>query len=143
MRVLAGKTLKPPKFSYQPNTHTGQILIPSKLISRPSSSIIITAGRHERYHCTSFFLQNTALRTFITLTQFHQLEESCKLQKARPFLLIFQNVVIYKTTKLFKVYALRYVVEIESLVQFHQLGARRNYQKDRLFLIDFPKCCYL
>ena len=36
-----------------------------------------------------------------TLAQFHQLGARRKLLKARPFLFIFQNVVIYKMTKLF------------------------------------------
>ena len=40
------------------------------------------------------------------MAQFHQLGVSHKLQKARPFLLTFQNVVIYKMTKLFEAQAL-------------------------------------
>ena len=48
-----------------------------------------------------------------TLVQFHQLGAKSKLQKARLFLLIFQNVVIYKMIKRFEVYALcHYVIGI-------------------------------
>ena len=45
--------------------------------------------------------------------QFRQRGASHKLQKARPFLMFFHNIVIYKTTKLFEMYALRGVGEIE------------------------------
>ena len=44
--------------------------------------------------------------------QFHQVGARHKLQKARPFLYIFQNFIYYKTTGLFEVYALRRVREI-------------------------------
>ena len=53
-----------------------------------------------------------------TRAQFPQLVASRKLQKARLFLFLFQNVVIYKTTKLFKIYALRRVGEIKTKCDF-------------------------
>ena len=46
-------------------------------------------------------------QTLETEAQFHQLDARRKLQKARLFWFIFQNVVINKTTKLFELYALR------------------------------------
>ena len=45
--------------------------------------------------------------------QFHQFGARRKFQKAWLFLFIFQNVVIYKTTKVFEGYALHRVDEIE------------------------------
>ena len=43
--------------------------------------------------------------------RFHQLGARCKVQKAIPFLLFFQNVGIYKPSKLFEIYSLRRVGE--------------------------------
>ena len=50
-----------------------------------------------------------------TLALFHQLGARRKLQKARPFLFILQNVLIYKTDRLIEAYAVRRVGEIEPL----------------------------
>ena len=48
----------------------------------------------------------------LRLAQFHQHSATCKLQKAIPFLLIFQNVGVYKITELFEGYDLHRVGEI-------------------------------
>ena len=66
------------------------------------------------------------------MVQFHQLGASRKLQKARPFLLTLQNVVNYKSTKLFEVKALGRVGEIEPRVQFQQLSTRHNFVKKKI-----------
>ena len=41
------------------------------------------------------------------MAQIKKLHARCKLQKARPFLIILQNVIIYRMTKVLEVYALR------------------------------------
>ena len=46
------------------------------------------------------------------MAQLHQLSARRKLQKYRPFLLIFSKSSIYRTTQLFEVYALRRIGEI-------------------------------
>ena len=61
-------------------------------------------------------IDDSALQA-VSLVHFHQLGASHKLQEARPFLLILQTFINYKTTQLFGVYALRRVGGIGPLFQ--------------------------